>query len=214
MTEKIQEEITAECDERFSEHEIRRRGENQVFLSRPNTGDMSCTIFLAGNRHLAVIGDIDAVVFSYYNGPPQPGATRLSSAIRWMGHREIPDSYVQEKARIGMGSKTHWVLNDYDGDLFEKDARAEINNLIQAYGRDGEFQISWDEFENDFYAHGFIGDRTATPASFVDYLWKNGIRDSTEWVFDLGQRPSMRLHTAHAALRRAHAILSGENDNG
>lgn len=205
MTEKTQEQIASQCDEWFSKHIIKSRGEHHVFLGQPGTVNMSCAISLAGGRHLSVIGDIDPVVFSYYNGPS------LAGAIGWMAKCGGPDSYVYEKARIGMGGGAWPALQDYDGDLFEKDARAEIDELLKGYDDDPP-AVSWDGFEEN---RSIEFDREhLIHSEFYEYLDELGICDHSEWVYELGYRPSRRLHTAHAALRRAHAILSGENDNG
>ena len=171
---------------------------------------MWCTIAIDDHGQIVVFGDFGPMVFGYHRGP-------LETRIAWMGSKETADSYVVEKANIGMShfrrAMTVATAEDFEADVRAafKDRREELDEDARDYTRQCA-GLTWDAFvvhlcHDDIYFHE--GESLIAQHALNDYLTELGHDHWWEWLSNPGERPIPEIGLAHAALRRAHLLLRG-----
>lgn len=194
--------------DKFASHQIRQTVEADDFASwllmRPREdGGWDSAFWVritAADGLLRVSGDFNPIVFAH--GPRDPRA-----CVGWMGSHPFADSYVLEKARIGMGGDD--AVYRWDSDDARRDAHELIGHEVDYRDEDDEptdleralraALESSDEYSGKWGC--FLFQREAYNA-----LLKHNPDDNLD-IASIGRRTSHALELAHAAVRRLHALL-------
>jgi len=124
----------------FERHLIRKESEGRWLLMRPHKdgwddpdrrwdSNMWTEVICLEGEGLYVGGDIGHIIFRY-------GPRGYEERVFWLGRKPAWDSYVQQKASIGMGGDRHGVT-EWDGRAAREDLLHEREEL-QAQAGDGE----------------------------------------------------------------------------
>lgn len=189
-----------DCKRHYSEHVIAERSENSWYIKKPGTSNLATEIVALRHGLLYVGGDVDTVVFgNYYDRP-----SNFESRVHWLGGKQTFTSYVEEKARIGMGS--HDAIYEYDSQKADED----IARIIQEYremiedepDNASEYQEVIDNLEDIYTSDGnammlYHAISEAGVSSVYDY---NG----------LGEVVRFCVIRAWAALNRLSTLLAQE----
>lgn len=176
-------------DKIFKGHKIISQERNRIVCSREEDSAFCFSVMFDGLAKITVSGDISTVTFGNYRG-----GGGVVGPIRWLGSIEACDSYVQEKALIGMGCdchnalmEPHWKpVKDFLDNWskiereVEDDEKADLIDSVKPFqdGCDWNSFLAWSD---NFYV------RTCCD----------------EDIRQIASRPSSRLEIAHAALRCA-----------
>ena len=196
----------------FKDHQIKRQDGRSLLLQSPKTSDMWCTIAIDDHGQIVVFGDFGPIVFGCCVVP-------FIHRIEWLGSHEQADSYVMEKAGIGM-SDLGSALTVSSAEAFEADVRAEFAEKLQDLGDHhvpGPLRtaLTWEAFRTHIDPDEMeILKWAALPAQRVldDYVRDLGYIDNSEWIGSVGERPIPAIGLAHAALRRAHLLLKADEE--
>lgn len=202
----------------FEHHVIKRRDERSLLLQRPGREApfLWCTIAIDDHGQIVVFGDFGPMVFGTH-----PGS--LEERIAWMGSHPEVDSYVVEKANIGMSNfrraMTVATAEDFEADVREIFAErvGELDDEGESFDKEDFEQkrkaLTWEAFEEQLLEDELeMIEGTVVPAQqeLDAYLTGLGSEDHWEWIGKIGCRPVREVGLAHAALRRAHVLLVDE----
>ena len=204
----------------FEHHVIARRDERSIYLqnnehagSRLWSNNLWCTIAIDDHGQIVVFGtNPGPMVFGIHRGT-------LEERIAWMGSHPEADSYVVEKANIGM-SKFRRAMTVATAETFEADVREVFRDKMSGlFDPSEEYTrlapaLTWEAFEEQLgYEEIEMLEQSAFPAqrALDQYLSELGYEDQWEWIGDIGERPVREVALAHAALRRAHLLIEEGN---
>jgi hypothetical protein len=229
----------------FDRHEIRTRGEGRWTIQRRNsrpedsdaTGNtgwtwiMGAEIVCMGHQAIAVVGDIDSMVFAH-------GGNDYLRRIFWMG-RSTSLGYIQEKAQIGTTSRE--LVTSYEADVARSDLEYRIRERLGELERDDDPTDEELEKQIDKEVAKLLGERSLTgymhdcehhdaevrayvetyhwyvedgPHSVFNHLYNyNGVEFEAEYICDIGDVISPRVFYAHAAVARLAELLAKESEN-
>ncbi len=172
--------------------------------------DWTCAaeIITLSNGGILVSGDWSPVVFAH--GPADP-----HSRIAWMGSHPNVDSYIAEKATIGMGGRGDSLTEQWDSDV----ALWRLDDVISDRK---EWLTVHTNDDPDFDADPVIEalkdarDHRYDGAMPLYHFLQDALGgEGYEWFFDeapnIGNVISPRVIYAHAAIRRLHLILTEAN---
>jgi hypothetical protein len=192
----------------FAQHQIRTTwSDRQWSLMRWDKangrweGNHGCDIVVTSWRQIVVAGDIGPMVFAYGSGSPRV-------TIAWMGGCEDIEYYVEQKARIGMGSESS--VAEYAPDVAREDLDQLIETFKENYGEEAEdanvaglVELVSEAKEWHLYDDSRLRDYLYDNAGeFHNFLFDGGL--------SIGMVPSGRLIYCHAAIRRLHELLSAQ----
>lgn len=195
--------------EEFKHHAIMSRDARSLELRNPKNSNLWCTITIDHGLQIAVLGDFGPVVFGHCV------AKTLEGRIAWIGSHSQADSYICEKASIGMSNVRHGI-SESSFDYFKADVTRAFENERELLADGNAFtpaharNLTWDAFE---LASGITEDdcspcATIARRKLLDYLESIDMADDAwEWIGGLGLRPMRDIALAHAALRRAHLLI-------
>ncbi len=211
----------ARADAAFKDHVIRKRDERSWLCFRPYTDAKAGwhstywfeVIVLAGGE-LYVHGDISGMHFAHY------GAHKSAEEVlRWMGAHPSVDSYVLQKASIGMQpcSQERSIVEMVDDGVWLDEALSYIGYTCFEEERPGFFddeahaklklyEGTIPEWLSDAVVRVLDGD--SVQESTADFDFERGACEAD--VHGWGEVPSTRLIYAHAALRALVRLLDAE----
>lgn len=215
--EQYYENLRTGTEKAFEQHKVTKRPDGVYEVRREFVDEKGQTI-RDGNGWMEVIhlryglysgGDYDFVVF---------GNNTSDDKIAWMGAKPLGDSYVSEKAQIGM-SGTSECLHRIDPDIFFEEAKEWLEEgLKDAMEELGKHQLgtpSYNEFEEDranwesaLRGHDKNGVVQFKPAkTFRKLLGRWDLEIEGESLGRFGRVQTSRLFCAHQAIRVVYKSL-------
>jgi len=184
-------------------HRSEAHGLGRWKLNRPGTSSMWVEVVELHGGKLLVHGDIDPQIWAY-----GPGYS-VGSLVRWMSDRKAPsDSYLREKARIGMGRDSALT---YDRDIAVEDARAFVRQELDDYDNEGH-PYAAPEWPRWFAEACERVARPDTSHEAACDIWGEVFDSHDEWETypDWGMVTATQFAFAWAAIVRLGALLDKE----
>jgi len=232
--EEYHEQMTTLAREAFANHQISERlSERHWLLQRPYTEGApgwdwtyAAEIVVTRSGNILVTGDIGPMIFGHYSEPRK----NPKGGVHWMGRQRGVDSYITEKASIGMGgghpdSVYHWDtdiaradLNDYYRERVEE-LREEITDHVTAEAEYDEVAVDPAKIERrlneaiktDAYAQAYQeckNDLDMGPDIALQPLGE--CDDGWEIASGIGRVTDPTVYYAWAALERLSILFNEE----
>lgn len=204
--------------EDFSEHVIKRRGEDRWVIAKKYEDGSWCGFYLTEiivgvNGTLIAHGDIDASIFSCfgkYNDPLQ--------VVSWVANSGVAN-YLVSKATMGMTTQhTEGMTKRFDADVAIWEMEDRIKDRLDEIEEDETNDL--DEIDDAEIAAWRKAIRSVggDPWEMVrlqlyDDLSDAGCSDAGEMIWNIGLVPASRLYYAQAACRKLLELLEKEKNH-
>lgn len=206
MRDKYNKTMTKRAIKAFENHElITSNGDRWLIAKTYNggviQGQYATEIISLHNCRLFVGGDIEDVIFGYHSG-------KHLSKVSWVGNHKCVDSYIVEKASIGMRDGGTLTL-EYDEDAAKDDLKRILQDFEEELSSSDLQPEIHETYLSDKYILTKALENTHNKTRMKQYLYDDlEVTDITEELQNIGKVYASRLFYAWAACRKLCELLN------